>query len=76
VPIQPEPIATLPEAPAAFGGHEGGERRDHRRIPPRPLHARPIVRRPTQAHGAAGLLNWKAIHGHEVRDDLPPFRRP
>ena len=38
MPIEPEPIATLPEAPATLRGHERGERRDHRahRVGPNP----------------------------------------
>ena len=51
MPVEPEPIATLPEAPATLGRDERRERRDHRRIPPGPIHERPVVRRP--AHPTA-----------------------
>lgn len=53
-----------------------GECRDHGRIPPCPIHEWPIVRRPTHAHRTTGPLNRKAVHGHEMRDALPPLSRP
>ncbi len=76
MPIELESITTLPEPPATLGGDERGQRRDHRGIPPGPIHERPIVGRPSESHCATGPLNRKAAHGHQVRGDLPPFSRP
>ena len=60
MPIEPEPIATFPEAPATLGRDERRQRRDHRRIPSCPVHEGPIVRRPAESHRATGPLNRKA----------------
>lgn len=38
----PQPIATLPESPAALGRHERGQRHNYRRIPLRQIHQWPI----------------------------------
>ncbi len=76
MPVEPKPIATLPEAPSTLGRHERGQSRDHQRIPSGAIHEGPIVRRPSESHRAAGPLNRKAVHRDQVRDDLPPFSRP
>ena len=62
MPIEPKPIATLPEAPATLRRHQRGERRDHRRIASGPVHEGPIVRGPSQPHRLTGPLNRKAAH--------------
>ena len=72
----PQPIATLPESSATLGRHERGQGRNHRRIPPRPIHKRLIVRGAAQSHCTAGPLNRKAVHRHQMRDDLPSVSRP
>ena len=74
--IEPEPITTLPEAPATLRRDKRREGRDHRRIPSRPVYERPIIRRSSQSHRPTGPLNWKAALRNQVRDDLPALRGP
>lgn len=74
--IEPEPITTLPEAPATLGRHECRERCDHRRIALGLVYERPVVRGPAHPHRATGPLHRKAVYRHQVRDDFPPFSRP
>ena len=56
--------------------HERREGRDHRRIPPGPVHEGPIVRGAPQSHRATGPLNRKAVHRDQVGHDLPPLSGP
>ena len=76
MPIEPQPIATFPKAPTTLGGHERRERRNHRRIAPAPVHERPIVCLPAEAHRGTGPLNRKAALTAQVSNDLPPFSKP
>jgi hypothetical protein len=76
MPIEPESIATLPEAPPTLGRHECGERRNHRGISLGPFPDGPVVCRAAKPDEAAGPLNRKTVHRHEMRDDLPSFSRP
>ena len=76
MPVEPEPIATLPEAPATLRDDERRESCDHGRIPSCTIHERPIVRRPAESYCGTGPLNRKAALTDQVRDDLPPFSGP
>jgi len=62
--------------PATLGRDERRQRRNHRRIAPGPVHERPIVCRPAEAHRSTGPLNRKASLTDQVSNDLPPFSRP
>jgi hypothetical protein len=64
MPVEPESIATFPEAPATFRRHQRREGGDHRRIPPSPVDEGPIVRGPSQSHCATGPLNREATLCH------------
>ena len=75
-PIQPESITTFQDPPPTLGRDQGRDGRDDWRIPPRPIHERPIVGGTIQSHGTTSPLNRKAIDRHQMRDDLPPFSRP
>ena len=76
MPIERQSIATLPEAPATLGDHEGCQSDHYRRITPGPVHEGTIVRGPPQSLCSTGLLNLKASHHNQVRDNLSPLSRP
>ncbi len=76
MPIETEPITTLPEAPATLRRHQSREGRDDRGIPSGPIYEGTIVCRPSQRDCATGPLNWKAALRDQVGDDLPAFSRP
>ncbi len=74
--IEPESIATFPEAPPTLGRHECGEGGDHGRVPSRPIDQWPVVGGPPQSHRSAGPLNRQATHGHQMGGDLPAVSGP
>jgi|CXWL01.1.fsa_nt_gi hypothetical protein len=73
MPIEPQSIATRPEAPATLGRHERGAGDNHRRIPSSPIHEGPVVRRLAESYRSAGSLNQETIHRDKMDDDLPPL---
>ena len=54
VPVEPQAIEALPEAPAAVIRDDRGQCRDHGRILAHPSDRRPVVRRPREPHHLAG----------------------
>jgi hypothetical protein len=76
VPIEPESITALPEAPATFCRPQGREGGDDRGIASSPIYEGPVVRGPSHPDCPTGLLNRKAALRDQVRHDLPPLSRP
>jgi len=70
MPIEPQPITALPEAQAILGRHERGEGGDHGRIPSNSIHEGPVVRRSPKPDRAAGPINQKVTHRHQMVADL------
>jgi len=76
MPIQPESIRTLPEAPATLRGYERREGSDYWRIPSGPVHEGPVVRGPPQSHSSTGPLNRKVALTDQMGHHFPPLSRP
>src|SRR3954452_10239280 len=75
VPLQPEPIETLPEAPAAVHGDDRHQGSDHCRVGTRARPRRPVVRRPRQPHHATGAADGELMLLHQHLEHLSLRRR-
>ena len=73
MPVEPEPITTLPESPATLGCDQGCERRNDWGVAPCPIDPWSVVRRSPKSNCATGPLNRETIHRDEMGDDLPPL---